>query len=119
MSTARRVTRKLASRPRRREPVDVGEASELKLTMENDSRLHPARQNIERALIKRKKNGTYDPAKAPKAFMWWVDLGAKQYKKEFGYPDYDRKSFNKPTRELVAEEFAREFETEYKLGNYG
>ena len=34
----------------------------------------------------RVRNGTYDHAKAPALWQYWVDAGAKRYQKEFGTP---------------------------------
>jgi DNA-nicking Smr family endonuclease len=93
-------------KPRARAPIDDTAAEELELFAENTGELYPQKQAI-LANIKRKlKRGKYDPAKAPKLWMYWVDNAAKRYQKEFGS---ESPIFNKPTREAVAQDLAKRY----------
>jgi len=92
-------------------------AQDLFLYISSDRDLHsqniiPIRKN----LVNKMEKGIFDFEKSVKLWMHLVDAGAKKYNVEFG-PD-DAKVFDRATRLAVAEELAKEFVTEYELGNY-
>lgn len=104
----------MASRKPRIETPDTAAARELKLLIDNDSDLY--RQQglpILVNLAKKKAKGVYDPVKAAKLYKYLADNGAKKYARDLGgrvSPD---------TRRETARQFARDFEDEAALGNYG
>lgn len=105
---------------RREEPDEVA-ARELSLYIENEYALVGAPnsqgQAIEKNLLKKIKNGTFDLALSEKAWMYLMETGAKKYSKEFGDGEAGwARMFNKPTRELVAHEFATTFAQEHGAG---
>lgn len=88
-----------------RNEIDLPAVTELKLTIENDSRVYPQRLAIEKNLRAKIDRMVYDPSKAPLAWLYFVDAGAKLYGQ-----DFPGVTFNRATRMAVAELFAREFE---------
>jgi len=97
--------------------MDKSAATELSLFIENDGDLYRQQgEPIMRNLANKAAQGKYDHAKAVKLYMYLMDNGAKKYAREFG-GEWNR-IFSVPTRKAVAENFARDFETEYKLGAY-
>ena len=104
-----------------REAADETAARELSLYIENEYSLVGAPnsqgQSIEKNLLRKIKSGSFDLKLSEKAWMYLVEAGAKKYAKEFASPGEWSKIFTKPTRELVAYEFATTFYEEYKLGN--
>ena len=84
--------------------VDRHMVEELHLFAENTSELYSQKQSILANIARRRKNGTYDPKKAPKLWMYWVDSASKQYRKEF-----PGTTFDKPTREALAKELAKRY----------
>lgn len=99
---------------------DVAAQQELELFAENDGDLYrqmvvPIRKN----LVNKMANGTYVHARGVDGFMHFIDEAARRYTKQFGTSgDTMSTSFKKLDRRVVAERFADELETEYKLGNY-
>lgn len=112
-----------ASTSRRREEPDENAARELSLYIENEYSLVGAPnsqgKSIEKNLLRKMKAGTFDLARSEQAWMYLIETGAKKYAKEFADAKDWNKIFNKPTRELVAHEFATTFYEEAKLGNLG
>jgi hypothetical protein len=108
---------KITKRLVRRAPVDKNAAEELVLYTTSDSRFYKGIKATERMLAKRMRAGTYDKAKAPKAYLWVLNHSAKEYRKE---PIENPPTFNLPTREEAAKELARYFEVEYAIrpGDY-
>ena len=104
-----------------REQADETAARELSLYIENEYSLVGAPnsqgQSIEKNLLRKIKNGSFDLKLSEKAWMYLVEAGAKKYAKEYASPGEWSKIFSKPTRELVAYEFATTFYEEYRLGN--
>ena len=99
---------------------DITSARELELFIENDGQLYSSmKQNIDKNMSKKHKNGSYEFEKAIKAYMHLVDSGAKKYAKEFGSTD-DKwfEMFPKDVRELVAKSIAKGESAELELGNY-
>lgn len=101
-----------------REEPDVQAARELSLYIENEYDLVGAPNSqgkaIEKNLLRKIKNGSFDLALSEKAWMYLMETGAKKYAKEYASPGDWSKMFNKPTRELVAHEFAVTFYEENK-----
>jgi hypothetical protein len=101
-------------------PADPTAARELELYIDNDADLY--RQQfvpIVKNLMRRRANGTYDPVKAIKLFMYLMDSGAQKYVREFGTRGQRIDSmFNRATRLEAARNFRDSFETEAELGNY-
>lgn len=98
--------------------LSVG-ARELKLFIENDGALY--RQQglpIIKNLTAKKASGTYDHALAAKLYLYYVDAGAKKYAKDFGESKEWNKLFPKPDREAAARDFADDFESSFKDGDY-
>jgi len=87
--------------------VDRHKVEELDLFAENTYDLYSQKQSILANIARRRKNGTYDPKKAPKLWMYWVDSASKQYRKEF-----PAATFDKPTREALAKELAKRYDLE-------
>lgn len=98
--------------------IDPHEATELELYIDHDSRFamnspegigHTTRMR----LLKMVERGTYDSARAPKAWQYVVDTAAKKYKREFPTPDYDPVTFSAATRRFIAKRMAEDFENQY------
>lgn len=92
--------------------VDEAQATELKIQMDNDAdlyrqRLTPMRKN----LINKQASGKYDEKKAEKLFEYAVTDYSRAHREDVGEVNID-------TRRYVAEQYAREFESEAKDGNY-
>jgi len=101
-----------------RESVDQPAAKELELWIENDGELYRRQyQPILKNLANKKARGIYDHAKAVKLFGYLAESGAKRYNGETGSGS-GVGIFNPATRHAVAEQLAKQFETEYDLGNY-
>ena len=99
--------------------TDESICEELYIFIKSTGKLYAQRQAIERALAKKYKTGKFDAKKAPAAFKYLVDAGAKAYDAEHG--DGGRKMpgyFPAVVRRAVAERFAEEFVVEAKLGNF-
>lgn len=100
----------------RREEPDEQAARELSLYIENEYDLVGAPNSqgkaIEKNLLKKIKNGTFNLELSEKAWMYLMETGAKKYCKEYADAREWSKVFNKPTRELVAHEFATTFAEE-------
>ena len=100
-------------------PGDMPAARELKLFIENDSNLYrQMRSPIEENLYKKAQRGTYDSAKARKAWLNLANRGAQVYTKEnggSGYASYG--SFSPQVRRSVAAEMAQEFENQPEVAD--
>ena len=89
------------------------EARELKLYIDNDSRLYDQRYiPILKNLSNKKKRNKFSKSLAVKAFMYLVDDGAKRYTREFGGNPKD--IFPKFKRTELAKEYVDEFEGIFK-----
>ena len=89
------------------------EARELKLYIDNDSRLYDQRYiPILKNLSNKKKRNKFSKSLAVKAFMYLVDDGAKRYTREFGGNPKD--IFPKSKRTELAKEYVDEFESIFK-----
>lgn len=100
--------------------TDTHAATELKLYIDNDGDLYRRQTTyILKNLATKKAQGKYDHELAVKAFGYLADAGAKKYAKEFGSPGQPwNKMFDAGTRRRVSEALTKDFEGEYKLGNY-
>lgn len=97
--------------------IDTDAARELELYVENDADLYRQQTtSILKNLATKKARGEYKHDLAVKAFGYLMEAGAKKYAKEFG--GTWNQMFSPETRREVARRFAKEFETEYSLGNY-
>lgn len=104
----------------RREAPDETAARELSLYIENDYPLVGAPnsqgKSIEKNLLAKARKGVFDFALSEKLWMYLIESGAKKYAKEFASSESEwSRMFNKPTRELVAHEFAESFAIENNL----
>lgn len=88
--------------------VDRDAAHELDLYAENTSELYSQKKSILANIQRRHKSGTYDHAKAPKLWMYWVDAAARRYRKEYGGGP---ETFTKATREYLARELADRYKS--------
>lgn len=102
----------------RREEADEHAARELSLFIENDYALVGAPNSlgkaIEKNLLAKIRNGSFDLGKSEQAWMYLMEEGAKKYAKEFASEREWSRIFNPATRELVAHEFAVTFYDENK-----
>jgi hypothetical protein len=88
------------------------EARELKLFIDNDSRLYRQRfLPIMRNLSNKMKKGQYKPTLANRAFMYLVNDGVKKYISDMGG---DKDTFSRADKKVVAKEYVQEFEESYK-----
>ena len=97
--------RKRSMKARMKKAVDEHAKHELDLYISNTGEMYPQRQTIIASLQKKRAKGKYDPAKAPKAWQYYVDRGAKEYQREI-MP----KAFDKATRTALAEDLAKRYE---------
>jgi hypothetical protein len=108
----------ILARDRNRTEADEVAARELSLYIENEYSLVGAPNSkgkaIERNLLRKLQNGTFNLALSEKAWMYLMEAGAKKYSKEFSDGRDWATMFNKATRELVAHEFATTFYDEHK-----
>lgn len=99
--------------------TDLDAARELRLFIENDSRLyHSMFLPIVRNLVRKRAKGTYKHGLAAVAFRHLADEGARRYHEEFGGPGKWSDTFSVATRNVVARELANAFRTEAGYGNY-
>jgi hypothetical protein len=84
--------------------VDRHKVEELDLFAENTGELYNQKKSILANILRRRKNDTYDPKKAPKLWMYWVDAASKQYRREF-----PGATFDKPAREALAAQLAKRY----------
>jgi hypothetical protein len=102
---------KAAFPARKGPPPDEGLVTDLQLSIENFSELERQRQSILENLRKKFKSGKYDPAMAPKLWMYWVEAGVRQYAKETREPQAAiLRKFPTSVRQEVATRLAREAE---------
>lgn len=86
--------------------VDIVAARELLLYAVGCAAVQDELDNVYRVLAKELLRGTYDSAKAPKAFEGLVKRAAIDYCKNFADPKVYYKTFNAATRRAVCREFA-------------
>lgn len=73
---------------------------------------------IVKNLLRKLGKGTYDPSKAVKLWMYYVDENAKMYAKEYSAARDWNTIFNKNTRLLVAKKLEEYVRDEMQLGNW-
>ncbi|MHB8414593.1 MAG: hypothetical protein ACYDDA_03810 [Acidiferrobacteraceae bacterium] len=106
--------------PRSRALVDQVAAHELILFADSDGALYPQKNSIIENVKRRIARGDYDPAKAPRLWLYWIDAAARKYVKDFGSSTGRIDSlFNKPTRERAAKEIASREYAKILAGEYG
>jgi hypothetical protein len=97
--------------------IDEHAATELKLYIDNDGDLYRRQTTPSlKSLATKKARGEYKHDLAVKLFGYLVEAGAKKYAKEFG--GVWHQMFDVPTRRAVAAELTRDFEAEWKAGQY-
>lgn len=101
---------------------DPTAARELELYIENDGELYRQRTSYVDNMKRKMRNGSYDPAKGTKLWLYWVEKGAQKYQREFGSGGTDRNRFifDLPTRWHVAkrvEEHERQILAEQGVTN--
>jgi hypothetical protein len=96
------------------------DARELKIYIDNDGDLYRQQTtSILKNLATKRARGVYKHDLAVKLFGYLVEAGAKKYVKQYDAPNAKwHDVFNVATRKAVAEDLARDFEAEAKLGNY-
>jgi hypothetical protein len=94
------------------------EETELDLYLYNTSELWPLHESIVQNLKRKIERGTYDPARAPDAWIYWVEAGAKRYVREFGGGAWFQ-VFDKQTRDALAIDIAQREYGKIVGGEYG
>lgn len=89
--------------------VDETAAHELDLYIANDSVMYHRLQSFLNSIRTKISRGKYDASKAPKLWLYYVDEGAKRYMKEIAGSGKVSDVFNKPTREALAKEYAKDY----------
>ena len=97
-----------------------GLANELKLYTENDGDIYRQQTTpILKNLATKAAKGVYRHDGGAKMFMYLAETGAMKYAREFGGPGAAwHDMFPIAVRRIVADEWATEFEAEYKNGSY-
>lgn len=100
---------------------DTQAARELELYIDNNDTYDCYRKKIaiQDNLLKKKKKGIYDSKKAAVGFKHVADSCAKKYAKDFDSPSNWNRIFSVKTRKLVARELAKDFESNYRSGEFG
>jgi hypothetical protein len=95
-------------------------ANELKLFTENDGDIYRQQTaSILKNLATKAAKGVYRHDGGAKLFMYLTETGARKYAQEFGGPGAAwHEMFPIAVRRIVADEWATEFEAEYKNGSY-
>jgi len=96
--------------------VDEDAKKELGIYMENESKLNRQKQDILKSILRKVKDGKYDPSSASKLWLYWVDEGAKMYVREFGGDVKDM--FSKQLREGLAKDIANSEKKRIEEGEY-
>lgn len=94
-------------------PANEYEADELRMHIDNTRRLYDMKRAVELSLLRKARAGKYSSVLAPKAFLYVVTAGAKDYRREYGADD--PRSFNPATRLMAAKDFVKEFEGEMEF----
>jgi len=94
-----------------------GEVDELRIYTDNDYDTYKNHtEPTEAMLVKKMKKGSYSPKGGDVAFLNVVQNSSRKYDKENNSPH--TQTFSKADKVATAKEMARNFEDEYKLGNY-
>ncbi len=86
---------------------------ELNLFLDNTEPLHNQMLSIQKNLERKVKRGVYDPDKAWKLWLYWVDAGAKKYSEDFSTGKDHRKIFPTKLRKALAKQIADEWHAEH------
>lgn len=92
-------------------------AHELELFMENDRAIYQREGSFILNAVRKKRRGTYGPARAPGLWIYLVDEGARAYNREFS-KESGFGIFTRDIRMIVAESYARDFERRYDAGEF-
>lgn len=88
---------------------------ELILFAENDEPLYRRKMNAFLPNVRRKiEQGKYDPALAPKLWLYWINEAAKKYEREF-----PGTKFSLASRQMAASEIAKRELQMLMAGEYG
>jgi hypothetical protein len=98
--------------------VNEHDATELHLFVENESKIYPQKVSIIVNLLKKIKKGQYNEDLAWKAWMHWVDVGAKLYADTLATKGSEKMMFPRELRMQVAKQVAKDQFAEMKTGNY-
>lgn len=93
--------------------VDMHGARDLYYSTESYRECANQKRSIIQNLMLRKKKGIYKLDLATKLWRYWIDAGAKQYKRENGI------AFNVPTRNAAAEMVTETEDAKMNAGEYG
>lgn len=85
------------------------EARELYLVANNESRLYPMIQAVEKNLAKKIVKGVYDAEKATVAFFHVATEASRQYMRDYGY------AFSVTDRWTAAQDMRDDFIREYNI----
>ena len=97
--------------------VDDDVLEDLELFMENTGSLHAKKMTIISNLRKKMEAGKYESARAPQAWMYWVEEGVKAYVREFSANP--RTMFPMELKKALAERLSKRYEDAIKGGEYG
>ena len=90
------------------------ESTELILYIDNEEKLYPQKQAIQRNLYKKKRKGEYERDKGRKGWLHLVNAGAKEYVRVLGSPgDRWHTMFTPDSRREAAAEYERRFRDDY------
>ena len=89
---------------------------ELDLYIENDEPLYRMQKAIIKNLAAKTKRGAYVHSKAPQAWSYFVEAGAKKYAKEFATAKQWSIMFPKKERDVLARHYAQHFALEHGFG---
>jgi hypothetical protein len=99
--------------------ADQVAARELEIYIDNDADIYEKyKMPLFKMLTKKMQNGTYDHARAARAFVNMVDMAAHKYAKEYADPKEWNIIFTPETRKKVMEGLVDEFEAVYKNKEY-
>lgn len=91
--------------------VDEHAVTELHLYADNTGELYDSKMKAKADLVKKASKSIYDPHKAAKRWLYWVDEAAKRYVKEFGSGSVQN-IFSAPVRRAVAKEIEEDMRTD-------
>lgn len=95
------------------------DASELYISMDNDSSIYNQRVSCIKNLCRKISQGKFEFDKSVVLWMYWVENGAKSYHRQHGSKDFPwHMMFPKNVRQEVAHAFALDFIAEYDANQW-
>lgn len=91
--------------------TDEHAVTELHLYADNTGELYDSKMKVKGDLVAKAAKGVYDPHKAAKRWLYWVDEAAKRYVKEFGSGSV-QSVFPAPVRREVAKQIEEDMRTD-------